>query len=53
MLENDSISDAFVGETIVLHLPATAELPEAFVRKTMKAAKIEFDGIERNPARVF
>ena len=53
MLKNDTILDAFIGETIVIHLPATEKLPEAFVRETMKDAKIEFEKIEKNQARLF
>jgi len=53
LLENEKILDAFIGETIVLHLSAAEKLPEAFVRETLKDAKIAFEKIEKNEARLF
>ena len=56
MLENEKIFDAFIGETIVLHVPTAEKLPEAFVLKTLKDAKIAIEKtekIEKNEARLF
>lgn len=52
MIKNENILDAFVGETVVLHLASTATLPEEFVLKTLKDAKMKCEGIERNQEKV-
>ena len=53
MLENEHILDAFVGESIVVHLPVDQKLPEAFIRKALKDAELEFETIETNAEWLF
>ena len=53
LIENEHILDAFIGETIVLHVPSAYKLPEAFVREVLKDAKLAFETIEKNKARLF